>query len=187
MIRVESVTDKNWDFLEQLFSESTECSDCWCMNHRSDPKSCPTGDTAKKTLRGEILKGTASGLIAFYENRPAGWCAIDPVKTQIGHDYHLQTESAQASQAWMIHCLYVDSRFRGNGISKHLIQSAIKLAKENGASELLAFPIPEDTKGKFPKDIAEFSGRLSTFTKLGFKPKERLSDFYQVVSLETIL
>lgn len=187
MIRIERVSIKNWTLLEQLFGSSPECSECWCMNHRSNPKNCPTGESAKKALREEILSGRAYGLLAFSENRPAGWCAIDPVKTQTGHDYYLQKESAAESDAWMIHCLYVHQKFRGNGISKALIQAAIDLAKENEASELLAFPIPEDSAGRFPKDIAEFSGRLSTFRKFGFEPNERLDDFYQVVSKQLTL
>ncbi len=113
---------------------------------------------------------------------PAGWCAIDPVKTQIGHDYYLETESAKDSDAWMIHCLYVNPSHRGAGISKELIASAISLSKANGAKEILAFPIPEDSVGKFPKDLAEFSGRFSTFKKFDFESKARLNNFYQVVS-----
>ncbi len=152
------------------------------MNHRSDPKSCPTGDSAKVALLEEIKSGKAYGLIAFFNKHPAGWCAIDPVKTQIGHDYDLQRKNAESSTAWMIHCLYVDPVRRGAGISKGLIKSAIDLSRSNGATELLAFPIPENSVGKFPEDIAEFSGRFSTFKKFNFEPKTRLDDFYQVVS-----
>jgi GNAT superfamily N-acetyltransferase len=123
-----------------------------------------------------------NGLLAFRDGMPAGWCAIDPVKTQIGHDYYLETESAKDSDAWMIHCLYVNPSHRGAGISKELIASAISLSKANGAKEILAFPIPEDSVGKFPKDLAEFSGRFSTFKKFDFESKARLNNFYQVVS-----
>lgn len=144
--------------------------------------SCPNGSLAKKALFDEISSGKACGLIAFMDGVPAGWCAIDPVKTQVGHDYYLETDSAKNSEAWMIHCLYVDPKQRGVGISTQLISSAIALSKSRGASEVLAFPIPEDSSGKFPKDIAEFSGRLSTFKKLNFESKTRLNDFYQIVS-----
>ncbi len=182
MIKVESVSEQNWDSLVKLFEGSQECSDCWCMNHRSEPKNCPTGNLAKIALRDGIKSGRIFGLLAFQDGIPAGWCAIDPVKTQIGHDYFLENEEAKNSDAWMIHCLYVDPAQRGAGISKELIKSAISLSKSNGATELLAFPIPEDTVGKFPKDLAEFSGRFSTYKKFDFESKTRLNDFYQVVS-----
>lgn len=179
MIKIETVSEKNWPHLVQLFSTSEECTDCWCMNHRSNPATCPTGEKAKEALKEELLAGKAHGLLAYVDGTVAGWCAVDPVNTQVGHDYF--TNEKIASKAWMIHCLYIEEKFRGSGLSKALIQAAEALAKNNGSSELLAFPIPEESKGKFPKDIAEFSGRLSTFKKFGFEPKEKLNDFYQVV------
>lgn len=182
MITVEIASETHWDSLVKLFEGSLECSQCWCMNHRSDPNNCPTGTSAKAALREMILSRKAFGLLAFYKGMPAGWCAVDPVKSQIGHDYYLQTKEAKSSSAWMIHCLYVDPAYRGVGISTELIRSAITFSKENGATELLGFPIPEDSTGKFPENVAEFSGRLSTFKKLNFNLKHRLDDFYQVVS-----
>jgi GNAT superfamily N-acetyltransferase len=182
MITVESVTEKNWEKLVTLFETSEECTDCWCMNHRSDPNSCPTGTQAKAAMQEEIRSGRAYGLLAIKNNIAIGWCAIDPVLTQIGHDYCLQKKEKLSPTSWMIHCLYIDSSHRGAGVSKKLITSAIEKAKSEGATEVLAFPIPEDSTGKFPKDIAEFSGRLSTYQKLGFELRERLDNFYQVVA-----
>jgi GNAT superfamily N-acetyltransferase len=182
MIEIERVTAKNWGMLVELFAGSAECSACWCMNHRSSPDMCPTGDRAKEELRRALNSANAYGLLAAMNGLPVGWCAVDPVKTQVGHDYCLQSKPPEKSSAWMIHCLYVDPGHRGAGISTALVAKAIELAKNEGASELLAFPIPEDSNGRFPKDVAEFSGRFSTFKKLGFEPKSRLSAFYHVVA-----
>jgi GNAT superfamily N-acetyltransferase len=180
-IKTEGVTKQNWHQLVKLFDGSNECSDCWCMNHRSDPQSCPTGEAAKKALEVEIVSERANGLLAFIDGTPVGWCAVDPALSQVGHDYCVRTKQCDPL-VWMIHCLYVHPAHRGTGVSKVLIQAAIDLAKSKGATELLAFPIPEESAGKFPKDVAEFSGRFSTFKKFEFKIKSRLDDFYQVVS-----
>lgn len=182
MLKIENISEKNWTSLVALFQGSKECADCWCMNHRSDPKNCPSGDSAKAALLKEIKSGTVFGLLAFLNGQPVGWCAVDPLKTQVGHDYYLSTKDAKSSKVWMIHCLYVAPGHRGAGISSELVKSAIQLAKSNRAAELLAFPIPEESLGKFPKDLAEFSGRLSTFKKFNFESKARLGDFYEVVS-----
>jgi GNAT superfamily N-acetyltransferase len=156
MITIENVSKHNWPSLVQLFEGSKECSDCWCMNHRRNPSNCPNGTAAKNALLEEINSGKAYGLLAFINGKPCGWCAVDPVNTQIGHDYFLESVDGKYSAAWMIHCLYVDPAHRGAGISKALISAAIDLAKFHGAKELLAFPIPENFSNKFPKDIAEF-------------------------------
>jgi len=151
------------------------------MNHRSDPAACPTGENARLALRAAFENGSAYGLLAFDGERAVGWCAVDPVATQVGHDYFLHTPGGSD---WMIHCLYVEESARGKGVSGALVEAAAALAKENMAERILGFPIPEGSAGKFPKDLAEFSGRLSTFRKLGFEPRERLDDFYQVVALQ---
>ncbi len=182
MIKIEKVSEQNWNDLVTLFSASPECRECWCMNHRSEPSSCPTGDNAKVALKEEITAGRAYGLLAKVEGIPAGWCAVDPVATQVGHDFCIEGKVKSDEARWMIHCLYVDEKFRGKGVSKSLISAANDLARANGATEMLAFPIPEDSAGKFPKDLAEFSGRLSTYYKHGFVSQERLNDFYQVVT-----
>src|SRR5690606_41562427 len=81
-------------------------------------------------------------------------------------------------------CLYIHPKFRGQGISGGLIEAAVDLAKEKGATEILAFPIPEDARRHFPEHDGEFSGRMSSYRKLGFRTGERINDFYQVMSLD---
>jgi GNAT superfamily N-acetyltransferase len=153
------------------------------MNHRSEPKSCPTGTEAMIALKASLPLGHSHGLLAFVDEQPAGWCAVDPVRSQIGHDFVLKNQASISSSSWMIHCVYVDPRFRGMGISGQLIDAAIEYAKARGSTEILSFPIPEGSIGKFPKDVAEFSGRLSTFKSRGFVTQKRLDDFYQVMAL----
>jgi hypothetical protein len=46
----------------------------------------------------------------------------------------------------------------------------VEFAKSNGAKLISAFPIPEENRNRFPVNEAEFSGRLSTYLKFGFKP-----------------
>lgn len=180
-IKIEKVHKENWTQLEKLFSGSKECLDCWCMNHRSQPSSCPTGDKAKSALKNVLLSKSAYGLLAFFNGEPVGWCAFDPVETQIGHDYCLQNKIFHQPNAWMIHCLFIDQKYRSKGISRELISAAVIESKKNMASEVVSFPIPAESEGKFPKEVAEFSGRLSTFLKLGFTVRGKIDDFYQVV------
>lgn len=149
------------------------------MNHRSAPSSCPTGENARLALRAAFENGSAYGLLAFDGEQAVGWCAVDPVATQVGHDYF---PFSKGEGDWMVHCLYVEESARGKGVSGALVEAAAALAKENKAEKILGFPIPEGSSGKFPKDLAEFSGRLSTYRRLGFSERERLDDFYQVVA-----
>ncbi len=156
----------------------SQCSECWCLNHR-EPAGCPTGKVAQEKMKTLTATEKVSGLLAFKDQECIGWIAIDPMSELNGHD----CQASGKENEWSIHCLFIKEGFRGIGISKLLIQSATQYAKENGASIISAFPIPEDKRNKFPANEAEFSGRFSTYIKLGFRPIGEPSDFYQRVEL----
>lgn len=181
---IEILTSKNLNDLEALFSTSEECKECWCMNHRCTPAACPTGVDAASEFSKKLKLKEINGLIAYLDGKPVGWCAIDKTSTQIGHDFVLENPSEVSDQSWMIHCLYIHPDARGQGISKNLIKNAVEMARSNGATEVLAFPIPEKNTSNFPKNLAEFSGRFSTYKSFGFESERQLNDFYEKVSLK---
>ena len=180
---IEILSPKNLNDLKILFSTSEECKECWCMNHRCAPTACPTGSEAATQFSNKLNQNEINGLIAYMDGKPVGWCAIDKTSTQIGHDFVLENPTEAPDKSWMIHCLYIHPVVRGQGISKKLIKSAIEMARSNGATEVLAFPIPEKNTSEFPKDLAEFSGRFSTYKSFGFEPERKLNDFYEKVVL----
>lgn len=181
-IEIKKLTPERWADLAQLFKTSDQCKQCWCMNHRLNPKDEIIGTPAKEALKNLIIEKKAFGSLAYAGDQCIGWCAVDPIQNQPGHDYCLKLKKNNTKNVWSIHCLYLHPQFRGHGISKLLIKKAIEIAKAKRATQVLAFPIPEENKSKFPSHEAEFSGRYSTFVKLGFKKNEQLNDFYQVVS-----
>ena len=176
MIHIERATAENWADLESLFRTSAECEGCWCMNHRCKPEIAPTGNEAREALKSLIADGRAFGLLAYKESQCVGW-----IKNQPGHDFSVEKPEFKDAGAWSIHCLYVASNARAQGVSSQLVKAAVDLAKQEGATSVYAFPIPEETRNKFPEHEAEFSGRLSTYLRLGFQTNEKLNDFYQVV------
>lgn len=183
-MNIETLSTNNLKDLAALFSTSEECKECWCMNHRCAPTTCPTGNEAAQQFSKKLGQDEITGLIAYLDGKPVGWCAVDKTSTQIGHDFVLENPEEVTENSWMIHCLYIHPEARGQGISKSLIKNAIDLARTNGATEVLAFPIPEKNVSEFPKDLAEFSGRLSTYKSFGFQSERQLNDFYEKVALK---
>ena len=181
-IYLKKLSPERWNDLVTLFETSAQCKECWCMNHRLPPKDEITGTKAKDALQDLTSKNKIYGVLAYSGDKCVGWCSVDPLKTQPGHDYCLESKDIDNKNIWSIHCIYLHPSFRGQGISKKLIQEAVEVAKSSGASQVLAFPIPEENKAKFSEHDDEFSGRFSTFIKLGFEKKNQLNDFYQVVS-----
>lgn len=177
-MKIQELSSDTWNDFVSLMSADSQCTECWCLNHR-EPAGCPTGSAAKERMQELTDKKKVGGLLAYHDQTCVGWIAIDPISELVGHDCH---PSGKPNE-WSIHCLFIKEGFRGKGISKQLINAAIEFAKSNGANLISAFPIPEENRNRFPVNEAEFSGRLSTYSKFGFKPSGEASDFYQRMEL----
>jgi GNAT superfamily N-acetyltransferase len=154
------------------------------MSHRRDPKEEILGDEARVGLEALVKQDKVRSILAMDGDQCIGWGAVDPLNVQPGHDYNHWKYAETDAGTWSIHCLYIAPSHRGQGVSNGLIEHCIKLAKDQGAKRLLAFPIPKEMREKFPAHDGEFSGRYSSYVNLGFKKTARINDFYEVLSLD---
>lgn len=177
-MHIEQISAANWNDFVSLMRADAQCSECWCLNHRA-PAGCATGAAAQEQMKQLTDQKKVGGLLAYNGAECVGWISIDPMTAMVGHD----CQSSAKPDEWAIHCIFVKDGFRGQGISTKLIQASVGFAKENGARLVSAFPIPEQNRSKFPPNEAEFSGRYSTYSKLGFKPAGEESEFYQRMEL----
>lgn len=146
--KISPLSSSIWNDFVSLMKTDSQCSECWCLNHRA-PAGCATGIEAQTKMNNLVNQNSVHGLLAFEENNPIGWIAVDPMAGLVGHDCHSTGKTGE----W----------YRAKLIS--------------------AFPIPHENRNKFPPNEAEFSGRFSTYSKMGFKPVAETSEFYQRVEL----
>jgi len=178
MITTAPLSSETWNEFESLMQTDNQCNECWCLNHRK-PAGCATGSTAKAEMLALTQRASVHGLLAYENQSCIGWIAIDPMSDLVGHDL----QSTGKKDEWSIHCLFVKDGFRGKGISSLLIRAAIDYAQSKGAKLISAFPIPHENRNRFPPNEAEFSGRFSTFKKMGFNSVGEASEFYQRMEL----
>lgn len=179
MIEIRELTHKNWDDFVSLMETDRQCADCWCLNHRK-PAGCATGSAAKEIMKALPVEQKVCSLVGYANSECVGWISIDPMSSLVGHDL----QATGKDHEWSIHYIFIKEGFRGQGLSTRLIQSAIEYAKSNGVKVISAFPIPPENQSRFPKDEAEFSGRFSTYKKIGFTPVGQASELYQRMELE---
>lgn len=179
MIVIKRLTSDTWTDFVSLMQTEAQCSECWCLNHR-EPAGCPTGATAQAKMHQLTRDNKVGGLLAYQDQECVGWIAIDPMSELVGHD----CQSSGKLNEWSIHCIFVRDGFRGQGISNKLIRAAIDFAKSSGASLISAFPIPAENRKRFPVNEAEFSGRFSTYAKMGFIAIGEETEFYQRMELK---
>ena len=90
---------------------------------------------------------TTSGLVAYIDGEPAGWCAVEPrtayprllLKTRV--PWEGRSEDKTDDSVWAVTCFVTRTGFRRRGISRALARAAVDLARERGARALEGYPM----------------------------------------------
>ena len=170
------VASNEWADLQLLFSESGVQRGCWCMWWRIKRAEFDKqyGDANKKAMQGIIESGTVPGILAYLKGQPIGWCSVASREHFPVLDRSPTLKRVDGEPTWSIVCFFVSKGYRNQGVSKALIEAAIRYARESGARIIEAYPlIPKDAKDAWPQ---RYTGILSTFEKAGFKEIIRRSN-----------
>jgi GNAT superfamily N-acetyltransferase len=169
------VTADLWLDLVALFSEHGIQNGCWCMYWRASRKECQHnyGEGNKQALHRIVQSGKIPGLLAYHHGRPVGWVSVAPREDfpVLGRSPTLKP--VDDLPVWSIVCFFVSKPYRKSGMTRYLIDAALRFAGEHGARLVEAYPI--DLHAKYI-DYERYSGLTTTFEKAGFKTALRRSD-----------
>lgn len=90
---------------------------------------------------------TTSGLIAYLDDEPVGWCAVDQRSEfmRLGQTpWKGRSENKEDDGIWAITCFVVRVGYRGRGITYRLTEAAVAHARERGARALEGYPMIPD-------------------------------------------
>lgn len=162
------LTLERWDDLVTLFSEPGVQHGCWCMYWRMKRSEFHRGygDKNKKAMKKIIASGKVPGIIAYHKREPVGWCSIAPRDDFPVLDRSPTLKRIDDQPVWSIVCLFIARAQRGRGLTRALIQAAIKHAARNGARIVEAYPIFSAQAAYAKWEL--YTGLVSTFSKLGF-------------------
>ncbi|MDE1977465.1 MAG: GNAT family N-acetyltransferase, partial [Elusimicrobia bacterium] len=74
--------------------------------------------------------------------------------------------------AWSVPCFFVAKKFRGRGVTRALLEAAVRFARKKGAKLLEGYPV--DAKNR-QADAFLWWGAASAFRKAGFSEALRRS------------
>ena len=171
------VTSNRWKDLEKLFGKSGACGGCWCMWFRSARSRWneQKGEGNKKALKKMIAEGNfVVGMLGYVDGEPAGWVSFGKREEFPAIEKSRLFQPIDNQSVWSVVCFYVARRYRRNGLTEKLLQAAIRLARQNGARIVEAYPI-EPKKKEMP-DVFAYHGFASIFRKNGFQEVARRSE-----------
>jgi GNAT superfamily N-acetyltransferase len=173
--------EASWEDLQAVFGTRGDPSRCWCQRFKMSP-----GESWRSVGREELAfrfrtqtdcghpkANSTSGLVAYHNGQPVGWCAVEPrntyprllLKSRV--PWEDRAEDKNDDTVWAVTCFVVRAGFRRHGITRELARAAVDFARERGARALEGYPMltkpGEDvTWGEL------YVGKRSVFADAGF-------------------
>lgn len=126
-----------------------------------------------QTDPGHPESNTTTGLIAYLDREPVGWCAVEPrtsyprllLKTRV--PWEGRAEDKGDDSVWAVTCCFTRAGFRRRGISRALVHAAVDHARLHGARAIEGYPmVLEPGQGVLPVEL--HVGLRSVFDDAGF-------------------
>jgi GNAT superfamily N-acetyltransferase len=158
---------ERWNELERLFGEHGATSGCWCMWWRQTRAEFNRqhGEPNRIAFRTIVESGVVPGLLAYSDNEPVGWCAVQPREAYPALDRSRTLARVDREPVWSIPCFYIAGHFRGKGLMLELLRAAVNWAAGHGARIVEAYPVEPGSKSP---SAALYTGIVPVFQRAGF-------------------
>lgn len=178
------VTPERWRDVEALFGRRGATGGCWCMwwRLRRAQFNAAKGDGNKQALQRLVESGAVSGLLAYVDDRPVGWCAIAPRNHYPVLERSRVLQRVDDQPIWSVVCFFVSRPFRNKGVTAALLRAALAYAKQQGATVVEGYPV--EPKAGRTADVFVYTGVASTFLKAGFVEVLRRSETRPIMRYE---
>jgi GNAT superfamily N-acetyltransferase len=101
----------------------------------------------EQTDCGHRESNTTSGLVAYLDGEPVGWCAVEPrtayprllLKTRV--PWAGRAEDKTDAGIWAVTCFVTRAGFRRRGVSRALARAAVDFARQRGARAVEGYPM----------------------------------------------
>jgi GNAT superfamily N-acetyltransferase len=154
-IRVVPANEASWEDLQTVFGTRGPASRCQCQRYKLRPRESfaafPAEERAhrlrQQTDCGHRESAATSGLVAYLDGEPVGWCAVERRSAYEGLlrnnrvPWADRAEDKTDDSVWAVTCLLTRVGFRKRGVSRALARAAVDFARERGARAIEGYPM----------------------------------------------
>jgi len=193
-LRIVPANEAEWSDIQAIFGDHGWPHTCQCQWFKLPAKQFSAASwqqleqlQRETTHCGEPSADATTGLVAYLDDEPAGWVAVEPrvnyvrMRAQripwLGRD-----EDKSDPDVWAITCFVTRIGFRGRGLMAELTAAAVAYARDRGAAAIEAYPLivrPGERLGWGEL----FVGARSVFDAAGFTEVSRPSERRAVMRL----
>jgi GNAT superfamily N-acetyltransferase len=177
-VTIVPANEASWEDLQAVLGRG-QPSRCQCQRHKMrgrewDAESVPVAERAKRlreqTACGHPEARRTSGLVAYLDGEPVGWCAVEPRSAYVrlgSTPWAGRAEDKRDDSVWAVTCFVTRAGFRHRGVSRALARAAVDFARERGAHSLEGYPMITQPGQEITWDELRVGSR-SIFADAGF-------------------
>jgi GNAT superfamily N-acetyltransferase len=177
-VRIVPANEASWEDLQAVFGPRGPAARCQCQRYKLRPREAfrnfPAEERAAR-LRAQTDSGhpdaeATAGLVAYLDDEPVGWCAVEPRTAYEGLlrnnrvPWEGRAEDKADDSVWAVTCVFTRAGFRKRGVSRALVSAAVGFARERGARAIEGYPMT--TKDVIVEELNV--GTEGTFAGAGF-------------------
>lgn len=195
-ISVVPANEASWEDLDVVLgSARCHAAQCYCQRYKIPNSKWKQVDDDERAflLRAETHCGnpessTTSGLVAYLDHQPVGWCAIEPrtaynklLSSRV--PWAGRNEDKNDDGVWAITCFVIRNGYRRRGLTYELTRAAVEFARRRGARAVEGYPMITEPG----KEIAWGElhvGSRNAFVAAGFRELTRPTERRVVMRLD---
>jgi GNAT superfamily N-acetyltransferase len=152
-LTVVPANEASWEDLRDIFGTADYAARCRCQRFkvlgwiwRDSTLEERTAMLQAQTACGDPDAEETSGLVAYVDDEPAGWVAVEP-RTEYPKlrtsrvPWKGRDEDKDDDGVWAVTCFVVRKGYRGRGLTYPLARATIDFARGRGARALEAYPM----------------------------------------------
>ena len=155
-LRVRPANEASCEDLQAVFGTRGEASQCRCQRFKTratewDGRAAiPVTERAKRlgaqTHCGRPESEATSGLVAYLDGEPVGWCAVEPRTAYVRLQrkplvWAGRAEDKADDGVWAVVCLITRAGYRRRGVTYALARAAVDFARDRGARAIEGYPM----------------------------------------------
>jgi len=153
-LTVVPANEASWEDLRAIFGDRGYAASCQCQKYKMrNWEEWRTLQVAGRMERfradthcGFPSAATTTGLVAYLEGEPVGWCAIEPRSAyprlrRTPVPWKDRDEDLEDEGVWSVICFATRAGYRRRGVTRALTAAAVDYARERGAASLEGYPM----------------------------------------------
>ena len=123
------LTRRNWPDLEQLFGPRGASAGCWCMWWRLKRSEWEKqkGEKNRSSFEKIVASGAPTGVLAYLEKQPVGWCAIAPRTHYPVLERSRILSPIDDQPVWSVTCFFIARPHRQSGLTAALLRRQLNM------------------------------------------------------------